>query len=98
MNMKTIALKETEQEFEHFFDIARQEPVLVTRRNRPVGVMVSVSDYEHITEQAEREIIRQGVAKGLADADAGKGVELNAELVTSMKQELQSRIDAKQNA
>ncbi len=98
MNMKTMTSKEAQNSFGHFLDTAQREPVLVTRRNRPVGVMVSITDYETITEQAEREIIRKGVIAGLEDAKAGRGEDLNAEFVANLKREILADIDIKQKA
>ena len=98
MTMKTSTSSKAQNTFGHVSDTAQRKSV-VTERNRSVGAMSEHGQgYETISNQAEREMVRKGVMQGIAEANAGKGRELNDELVTSIKQELQSRIDAKQNA
>ncbi len=99
MSMKTMSSREAQNAFGNFLDTAQREPVMVTRRNRPVGVMLSMDNLPAILELADsmRETIRTGVKAGLADAEAGKGQELTDDYIKELKQELQTRIDAKQN-
>ena len=42
--MKTISSKEAQNSFGAFLDSVQREPVMVTRRNRPVGVMLSMEN------------------------------------------------------
>jgi prevent-host-death family protein len=44
--MKTITAAEAKNAFGKFLDMARREPVLVTKNNRPVGVFLSMEDIE----------------------------------------------------
>ena len=44
--MQTFSANEAKTQFGHFIDMAQREPVRVMRRDRVVGVMVSVRDYE----------------------------------------------------
>ena len=44
--MKTITAAEAKNAFGKFLDMARREPVLVTKNNRAVGVFMSMEDIE----------------------------------------------------
>ena len=44
--MKTMTAVEARTNFDKFLDTAQQEPVIVTRENHPVGVMLSIRDIE----------------------------------------------------
>ncbi|CAC9550872.1 hypothetical protein [uncultured Gammaproteobacteria bacterium] len=92
--MKTITSKEAQNSFGAFLDSAQREPVMVTRRNRPVGVMLSMENLPAIFELADsmRETIKAGVKAGLADAKAGRGQELTDGYIADLKTELQARI------
>ncbi len=94
MSMKTITSKEAQNSFGAFLDSAQREPVMVTRRNRPVGVMLSMENLPAIFELADsmRETIKAGVKTGLADAKAGRGQELTDGYIADLKTELQARI------
>ncbi len=94
MSMKTITSKEAQNSFGAFLDSAQREPVMVTRRNRPVGVMLSMENLPAIFELADsmRETIKAGVKAGLADAKAGRGQELTDGYIADLKTELQARI------
>lgn len=44
--MQTFTANEAKTRFGELLDLAQREPVRVTRRQRPVGVLVSATDYE----------------------------------------------------
>ncbi|WP_241086790.1 type II toxin-antitoxin system Phd/YefM family antitoxin [Candidatus Vondammii sp. HM_W22] len=94
--MKTMTSKEAQNSFGAFLDTAQREPVMVTRRNRPVGVMLSMENLPALFELADsmRETIKAGVKAGLADAKAGRGQELTDGYIADLKAELQARIDS----
>jgi prevent-host-death family protein len=46
--MKTVTTAEAENSFDQFLDLAQREPLLVTRRNRPVGVFLSMRDFDDL--------------------------------------------------
>lgn len=98
MNMKIISSKEAQNAFGAFLDTAQREPVIITRRKRPVTLTISMDNLPAIMEFANsmREQIKAGVKAGLVDAEAGKGQELTNDYVQNLKQELQKRIDNKQ--
>lgn len=70
--MKTMSATLASKEFGRFIDAAQREPVLLTKKDRPVAVTVSVADWEELT--AHR--IERGVAAGLADVAAGRVTEM----------------------
>ena len=92
--MKTISSRDAQNAFGHFLDTVQREPVIVTKRNRPVGVMLSMENLPAIFELADsmRETIKAGIKSGLADAKAGKGTALTDDYIADLKQELQARI------
>ncbi|SMN00430.1 hypothetical protein SPONN_1670 [uncultured Candidatus Thioglobus sp.] len=96
--MKIISSREVQNSFGAFLDTAQREPVMVTRRNRPVGVMLSMENLpEAIFDLADsmREIIRTGVETGLADVKAGRTYELTDEFIESLQNKAEQRIVAK---
>lgn len=42
--MKTISAREAKNHFGKFLDASRREPVIVTKNNCPVGIMISIED------------------------------------------------------
>lgn len=54
--MKKISAADAKTRFGEFLDTAQREPVVVTKKNRPVGVMFSIQDLEDTVwgEQARR--------------------------------------------
>ncbi len=42
--MKVMTARDAKNHFGEFLDSARREPVLVTKNDRPVGIMISVED------------------------------------------------------
>ena len=44
MSMKVMTARDAKNHFGEFLDSAQREPVLITRNNRPVGMMISIQD------------------------------------------------------
>ena len=44
--MKTMTAAKAKTHFGEFLDAAQREPVMITKKNRPVGVMFSMQDIE----------------------------------------------------
>ena len=44
MTVKTMTAKEAKLRFGEFLDTMQREPVIVTKNNRPVGIMLSMQD------------------------------------------------------
>lgn len=70
--MKTISATTASKEFGRFIDTAQREPVLLTRKDRPVAVTVSVADWEELVALR----VERGVASGLADVTTGRATEM----------------------
>ena len=98
MNVKTISSKDAQNSFGAFLDSAQREAVVVTRRNRPVGVMLPMNNLSALLEFADsiRETIKAGVKAGLADSAAGRAHELTDEYIEALKHKAQQRIIANQ--
>ena len=71
-SMKTMSATAASKEFGRFIDAAQREPVLLTKKDRPVAVTVSVADWEELLSLR----IERGIAAGLADVAAGRVVEM----------------------
>jgi hypothetical protein len=46
--MKVMTAKEAKNSFGVFIDTAQQEPVLIIKRKRPVGIFLSIQEIENI--------------------------------------------------
>jgi prevent-host-death family protein len=57
--MKTITAAAAKNAFGKFLDMARREPVVVTKNDRPVGVFFSIEDLED-TIWGERALAAHG--------------------------------------
>lgn len=44
MAMKTMTAREAKNHFGELLDNAQREPVIITKNNRPVGLMISIQD------------------------------------------------------
>lgn len=74
--MKEIAVREARNQFGHLLDAAQTAPVRVTKKGRPVGVVMSMQQYERLrgaawvrlTETMDR-MGAEATARGLTDAD-----------------------------
>ena len=69
--MKTMTAAKAKTHFGEFLDAAQREPVIITKKNRPVGVMFSMQDIEDTVwgEQA-----RKAHAEGYLTADESEAV------------------------
>lgn len=68
MNMKTMTASVASKEFGRYLDAAQREPVIVTKKNRPVAVTVSFQDWEELTKLR----IERGLTQGLDDIENGR--------------------------
>ena len=44
MNVKTMTARDAKTHFGEFLDTMQREPVMITKNNRPVGIMLSIED------------------------------------------------------
>ena len=92
--MKTISSKEAKNSFGAFLDSAQREPVMVTKRDRPVGMFFSMHDLNTLLNvgDAFKKEIYEKVATGIDDADAGRVRECNTELAEELKSKLRAKL------
>lgn len=50
--MKRLSAAEAKNGFGHLIDLARHEPVLIEKHNRPVVVVVSIEEYDRLKGEA----------------------------------------------
>ena len=50
--MKTLTAKDAKYSFGRLIDLARAEPVVVSKHGRPVVVVMSVEEFEQLEERA----------------------------------------------
>jgi prevent-host-death family protein len=72
--MKTLTAREAKNSFGELLDMAQREPVVVTKRGRPVSVMVSIEEMQELTSRATElsPQLREGIEQGLADSKTGR--------------------------
>ena len=100
MTMKTMTARDAKNRFGEFLDAARREPVVVTKNDRPVGIMISIEDaadtlipemfMEKEPGYEEWLISKVGATMARVEADATP-LHPHAEAMASLK----SRIEAK---
>ena len=73
MSMKTMTASVASKEFGRYLDAAQREPVIVTKKNRPVAVTVSFQDWEELTKLR----IERGLTQGLDDIESGRFEEIS---------------------
>ena len=66
--MKTIAVFVASKQFGRYLDTAQLEPVVVTKKNRPVAVTVSSQDWEELSKF----FIGRGLNQGMEDIENGR--------------------------
>ncbi len=71
--MKTMTASVASKEFGRYLDAAQREPVIVTKKNRPVAVTVSFQDWEELTKLR----IERGLTLGLDDIENGRFEEVS---------------------
>jgi len=73
MTMKTMTASVASKEFGRYLDAVQREPVIVTKKNRPVAVTVSFQDWEELTKLR----IERGLSQGLEDIEHGRFEEIS---------------------
>ena len=83
--MKTMPAAEAKTNFGALLDTAQREPVTISKKGRPVAVMMSIQDYEAHTA-LKRDILRAELQKGLKQLDRGKQTEGQAFMRTLIEE------------
>ena len=86
--MKTMSATTASKEFGRFIDAVQREPVLLTKKDRPVAVTVSVADWEELTALR----IERGIAAGLADVASGRVTELTGAAIEQRLARFRARV------
>lgn len=98
--MKTMTARDAKNHFGEFLDASRREPVVVTKNDRPVGIMISIEDAADTLipemfmekEPGYEEWLASKVGSTLARVDAGATrLFAHADAAASLK----SRVEAK---
>ncbi len=104
MAMKVMSARDAKNRFGEFLDTARREPVVVTKNERPVAIMISVEDAADTLipelfmdkEPGYEDWLFGKVTKTLARADAGKtGLHEHDEAMALLKGRLAARLSDK---
>lgn len=88
--MKTIPASKASKQFGEFLDTVQREPVMVTKKDRPVGVMMSIQDAESLLAM-QTEV---GIAKGLADIASGRFIDFTPKYAKVMAAHFKARLKA----
>ncbi|MBS0592857.1 MAG: type II toxin-antitoxin system Phd/YefM family antitoxin [Proteobacteria bacterium] len=79
--MKTVAASEARQSFAELIDAAAREPVVIRRQQRDVAVVVSMQEYERLTQLNRAEFQRFCDAVGQRAMGAGMNARVLAKLL-----------------
>lgn len=74
--MKEIAATEAKNKFGHVLEMTMSEPVAIEKNGRPVAVILSIAEYQRLTELEDRywgEKALKALEGGFVSEDAGKG-------------------------
>lgn len=102
--LKTMTARDAKNRFGEFLDAARREPVIVTKNDRPVGIMISIEDAADTLilemfmekEPGYEEWLASKVGSTLARVNAGSTRMLpHAEAVASLKARIEAKLARK---
>lgn len=102
--MKVMSAREAKNHFGEFLDASRREPVVVTKNDRPVGIMISIEDaagtliQELIMEKEPGydEWLFGKVTATLRKVESGEtGLRDHAEAVATLETRLETRLARK---
>jgi len=102
--MKIMSARDAKNHFGEFLDSARREPVIVTRNDRPVGIMISIEDAADTLipdlfmdkETGYDEWLFGKVSRTMARVDADEtGLHEHADAMEQLKQRMEARLARK---
>ncbi|MDP2833070.1 MAG: type II toxin-antitoxin system Phd/YefM family antitoxin [Pseudomonadota bacterium] len=102
--MKVMTARDAKNHFGEFLDTSRREPVVVTKNNRPVGVMISIEDAAETLlpellldkEPGYDGWLFEKVGTALRRVEAGQAVLLDHdEAQASLRERVKARLAAK---
>lgn len=86
--MKTMTATAASKEFGRFLDTVQREPVIVTKKDRPVAVTMSIEEATELFQLRTQ----AGIQRGLDDVDNGYFNELSEDYSQTMKQRFKARL------
>ncbi len=89
--MKTMPATIASKNFGNYLDTVQREPVVITKKNRPVAVTYSI---ERARELFNLEL-EAGIQKGLADVEAGRTFEATSEFIKEFSNDLKAKYQKK---
>jgi len=102
--MKVMSARDAKNRFGEFLDAARREPVVVTKNDRPVAIMISIEDAADTLlpelfmdkEPGYDEWLSEKVTKTLSRLNAGKtGLTEHADAMALLKGRIEARLSRK---
>lgn len=87
ITMKTMTASVANREFGKYLDTVQREPVLLTKKNRPVAITMSIADAEELLQYR----VEAGIQKGLDDVAKGHFFEATPKNIVAMKERIKSR-------
>ena len=81
---KTVTATKAKTAFAELIDTARKEPVTITRNNRPVAVVLSPEEYEHLVALDDAYWVR---AAAKSEAEGSLSVEESERFINSILNE-----------
>ena len=91
MTMKSIPASVAAKSFGSYLDAVQREPVVVTKKDRPVAVTMSMQDAAEFQEFQ----IQRGIERGLADIEAGRFEEITPESTARRLERFEALFKAK---
>lgn len=89
--MKIMPATIASKNFGNYLDTVQREPVVITKKNRPVAVTYSI---ERARELFNLEL-EAGIQKGLADIEAGRTFEATPEFIKEFSSNLKAKYQKK---
>jgi prevent-host-death family protein len=101
--MKAMTAADAKNSFGEFLDTVQHEPVVVTKKNRPVGMMLSMQDVkmlfggneENVTRALEEARIDQRLSTARKQAEDDLGVEANASFFETLRNDIRQKYAVK---
>jgi len=84
--MQTYAATTAAKKFWELVDHVQSEPVIITKKDRPVMVAMSMKRAQYLENAA----IEAGIQRGLDDMKAGRVIRLTPESAAEMRKEFMS--------
>ena len=88
--MSKVSANEAKARFGELLDRARQEPVTIEKHGRPVAVIMSSEEFDHL-QAMKLEKLKTEVAKGLRDIAQGDFIEVDEDGLADLFEEIKSK-------